>query len=293
MNQLTMRPAVAAPPEDPDLLSKTRRSLERYGLLETARLAPRPVIRRLFRQFLTPSLGAIDATLQQTFVDPRAFAAASLGVPGVPPELWDEAENVGRELGSAVRDSTAPLLTHPADWGASTPLAMTLYVAARVARPSLVLETGVANGISTFFLLAALNRNGAGRLVSTDVTDRAGRLVSSSDVRRWTFRALAHPFDRSFRALAESLGPVDFYFHDAAHDYRWQTFEFETMFRSVRPGGVFLSDDVDSSFAFLDFVTRHRLAAVALVGTRQVAGALRPRPAVVPYPADGDQPRRA
>lgn len=48
-----------------------------------------------------------------------------------------------------------------------------LYLLVRHARPSVVVETGVRGGLSSAYLLAALERNGRGRLVSIDVGDRS------------------------------------------------------------------------------------------------------------------------
>src|SRR5262249_16918185 len=44
-----------------------------------------------------------------------------------------------------------------------------LFFLVRALRPATVVETGTANGTSTTYLLAALARNGAGRLVSIDL----------------------------------------------------------------------------------------------------------------------------
>lgn len=48
-----------------------------------------------------------------------------------------------------------------------------LYVFVRHARPSVVFETGVRGGLSTSYLLAALDANGSGRLVSVDIGDES------------------------------------------------------------------------------------------------------------------------
>ena len=43
-----------------------------------------------------------------------------------------------------------------------------LYLLVRKYKPKVILETGVANGISTYFILKALHLNGSGKLISID-----------------------------------------------------------------------------------------------------------------------------
>ena len=46
-----------------------------------------------------------------------------------------------------------------------------IYAIVRALKPKLFVETGVQNGISTYFILSALERNGYGMLHSIDIQE--------------------------------------------------------------------------------------------------------------------------
>ncbi len=129
-----------------------------------------------------------------------------------------------------------------------------LYVLTRLLRPRTVVETGVANGHGSFVLLAALEANGHGTLHSFDIEPRSGGLVEDDHRDRWhlTIANRANPQPDFKRALAQ-IGNVDLFFHDADHRYLNQLFEYRTAWPTMSNGGVFLSDDIDNSRAFLHF----------------------------------------
>jgi predicted O-methyltransferase YrrM len=156
-----------------------------------------------------------------------------------------------------------------------------LYVTVRCLRPERMVETGVQRGVSTAFLLAAMERSGRGTLSSIDLptfdpagrtnrdglTDRSyvagpervGDLVDGSLRRRWSLR----PGDaRSvLPEVLETLGTIDAFFHDSEHSYEQMTFEYEHAWRHLRPGGCLISDDVAWSpparKAWTEFVAGH------------------------------------
>lgn len=152
-----------------------------------------------------------------------------------------------------------------------------LYYAVRVLRPAAVVETGVFDGFSSAFILKALRDNDHGRLCSIDLparrpergsTDKMatdalpagvdpGWLVPDALASRWTLR-LGRSADLLPPWLAE-LGSIDLFFHDSLHTNANMTFELETAWRALRPGGLLLSDDVFWSRAFWTFRRRHRL----------------------------------
>ncbi|MCI4325396.1 MAG: class I SAM-dependent methyltransferase [Thermoplasmata archaeon] len=155
-----------------------------------------------------------------------------------------------------------------------------LFVLVRRLRPGTMLETGVHHGLSTRAVLAAMARNGAGRLVSTEIDANVGDLVEPSLRDRWDLRMIA-PRAAALRAVVDSLGPLDVFLHDSRHTYLWQRLEYHLAWKALRPGGYLLSDDVDSSFAFLDACREWHVRPVVLVGRSKVFGMLR-KPGVRP-----------
>jgi hypothetical protein len=151
--------------------------------------------------------------------------------------------------------------------------AFLLYALVRLLRPSIVLETGVANGLSSFFILSAMQANGHGSLHSVDRSADVGALLSSRERERWCLHVLqARNLKANFSSILEALAPVDMFFHDSDHTYPWQAFEFEAALRKLAPGAILASDDCDSSYAFLDFCKSASVRPVILVDTRKIFG---------------------
>jgi predicted O-methyltransferase YrrM len=79
-------------------------------------------------------------------------------------------------------------LTYGAAFAIEEGSAFLMYALVRLLSPSVVLETGVANGHSSALILNALAENGCGELHSVDVSDNVGNLVV--DKRRWCLHLL-------------------------------------------------------------------------------------------------------
>jgi predicted O-methyltransferase YrrM len=152
--------------------------------------------------------------------------------------------------------------------------AFLLYAAVRSLRPAVVVETGVANGHSSFFLLAALDANVHGRLHSFDIDDACGSLVEQRDRWELTICRSSDPA-AEFVAALRRLGPVDVFFHDADHRYLSQLLEYRTVWPQLVPGGLLLSDDVDDSRAFFDFSRAVNRRPALLFDRTKVTGLIR------------------
>jgi predicted O-methyltransferase YrrM len=165
-------------------------------------------------------------------------------------------------------------LTHPIDWGLGIESSLLLYVLVRTLRPSLVCETGVANGVSTTLILHALLRNGAGRLHSIDIAHDVGALVPDEQRHAWTLHVLDRSAPRrSFAHVVSELPQAtELFLHDSDHSYSWQKYELETIWRSLAPRAVVLMDDAHASLALSDFCRARTLALTLLVESRKVMG---------------------
>jgi predicted O-methyltransferase YrrM len=152
-----------------------------------------------------------------------------------------------------------------------------LYSVIRQLRPKVAVETGVANGFSTAFLLQALHANGEGDLHSIDLPREVGRdyepgtfyegegragippgsepgwLIPGPLRDRWTL-VLGRSQDQ-LPPLLERLGTVDFFMHDSEHSLDCMWFEFNAAWPRLREGGVLVADDVNSTEAFPRFAT--------------------------------------
>lgn len=136
------------------------------------------------------------------------------------------------------------------------------YAIVRASRPSLVVETGVANGVSTAYLLLALKKNGIGHLHSVGLEEGSflppgkgiGWLVPEEFRCRWTL----HRGDAAqlLPALLRELGTIDVFIHDSLHTYEHMMFEFDQACPHLRPGGFLLADDALWNAAFDDFARK-------------------------------------
>jgi predicted O-methyltransferase YrrM len=146
-----------------------------------------------------------------------------------------------------------------------------LYLAVRILRPALVVETGPFNGASSTFLLRALEAAGGdGRLLSFDLPDARDALgvpipegrepawLVPDELRHRFELVLGDARDTLRRRLAREEA-VDLFFHDSLHTTRHMLFEFRTAWRHLRRGGVLVSDDVFWNPAFWLFTRLHRV----------------------------------
>jgi hypothetical protein len=166
-------------------------------------------------------------------------------------------------------------LKYPTFYAVTSDSSFLLYALVRLRRPASILETGVANGHSTYFLLHALRANGTGRLYSVDISSDVGVLLDPAEREGWTFLQLEDGQERKqFRAFVERAGSLDLFLHDSDHSYWWQMFEYRCAWAMLSPGGLFLSDDIDHSFAFMDFCAEHKLEPSLLVNFAKIFGIL-------------------
>jgi predicted O-methyltransferase YrrM len=129
-----------------------------------------------------------------------------------------------------------------------------LYLMIRLLEPTVLVETGVAKGHSTFFILKALSANHSGTLWSTEISQKCGELIREDEKDRWRLEVLETDHrKKSFEDFLKKIGKVDFFMHDGDHSYSWQMFEYRTMLPKMSPKSVLASDDINSSYAFLDF----------------------------------------
>jgi predicted O-methyltransferase YrrM len=150
-----------------------------------------------------------------------------------------------------------------------------LYAIVRTLRPRMAVETGVANGFSSAFLLQALHANGDGHLHSIDLPREVGRTYEPGTFYEGEGRAGIPPgsepgwlIPRELRdrwtlvigrsqeelpPLLDRLGTIDFFMHDSEHSFDCMWFEFNAAWPRLRAGGVLVSDDVNSTEAFRRF----------------------------------------
>jgi predicted O-methyltransferase YrrM len=153
-----------------------------------------------------------------------------------------------------------------------------LYRLLRELRPRVSVETGVCNGVSTAFLLLALEDNEAGDLYSIDLPEVAGEeyepgtfwdgkggaVIPPGKEPGWmvppTLRERWHLVlgrsQEELPPLLARIGEIDFFMHDSEHSYECMSFEFRTAWEALREGGVLVADDVNVNAAWDEFARK-------------------------------------
>jgi hypothetical protein len=127
------------------------------------------------------------------------------------------------------------------------------YVIARTLKPSLIVETGIHDGLGSVLLLRALDRNAGegrdGRLISFDVNPQAGWLVSGRLRAHWeaVYEATVDGLERALDGLE-----VGMIVHDSEHTYACEHFELTTAVSRAAPTLALLSDNAHETTALRD-----------------------------------------
>ncbi len=175
-----------------------------------------------------------------------------------------------------------------------------LYALCRILRPETVVETGVASGVSSAYMLKAMHVNGFGKLYSVDMPNyeevlhrefpevyhasvaivppgREVGWVVPEDLRRpWVLR-IGKVADVLPDLLAD-LGSIDVFLHDSEHTYANMRWEYALTWNRIREGGVLATDDAMCNGAFSEFA-EHTSAMPEVIDDR--LGLIRKRPADV------------
>jgi predicted O-methyltransferase YrrM len=133
------------------------------------------------------------------------------------------------------------------------------YMAIRAIQPETVVETGVANGVSSAHILLALQKNERGTLHSIGLNDPQylpvgkplGWIVPESLKSRWNL--LIGDSRTLLPTLLAKLGTIDIFIHDSLHTYDHMLWEYRVAFPYLRPGGLLFSDDAAWNSAFPEF----------------------------------------
>jgi predicted O-methyltransferase YrrM len=177
--------------------------------------------------------------------------------------------------------------------GVSLEGALFLYGLVRSLRPAVVVETGVAAGVSTAFVGAALIENGLGRLISIDLPPQRLTLDDGA-IFDWRCDGVGWAIPRSIRRrlgddhhlvledvrsalpriLAEE-GRIDLFIHDDLHTPDHMRWEFELVWPALADGGVLVADDVNHGW--LQFIADQGLTTQGRTTVNRLGAVRKPR----------------
>jgi hypothetical protein len=190
--------------------------------------------------------------------------------------LADEFEMVYDDV--ATRARAMPAVPFPAMFDADPVLARVAYVFARAFQPEIVVETGVALGVVSACVLAALERNGRGRLLSVDLpplgtrVDAVGCVVPDTLRPRWTLHRGTST--RLLPAIVKQVPPVGLFIQDSLFTWRNSTLEYRQVLPHLAPRSAIIANCVQHSQAFVQLVGQSQPSVSAVVEAEHKPGEL-------------------
>jgi hypothetical protein len=159
------------------------------------------------------------------------------------------------------------------------------YGAVRELQPEIIVETGTATGSMTSYLLAALARNGKGKLISIDLPPVAGSLtmditVAQSDVGyfiplayrdRWDYR-MGDAKELLPKVLIENR--VEMFVHDSLHTPAHMMFEYAVARALLPENALVVSDDIGWNEVFGGFLKTQGVHAYVPFGNMNIGAFL-------------------
>jgi predicted O-methyltransferase YrrM len=156
-----------------------------------------------------------------------------------------------------------------------------MYAMVRALRPTTFVESGILHGLTSTFILEAMERNGHGQLISADLPSypdtgpsnkdgcvavlprgkEPGWVVPAAKSGRWQ-RLTGASMEMLPAVLLAQAEKIDVFLHDSEHTTKTMYEELHLAWRYLRPGGVLVCDNADMSSAFHDLVGRYRCPSI-------------------------------
>ncbi|TQM21677.1 methyltransferase family protein [Chryseobacterium aquifrigidense] len=138
-----------------------------------------------------------------------------------------------------------------------------IYYACEFTKAQHVLETGVAYGWSSLAILLSLQKRN-GTLYSSDMPYLAqdgdqyvGYVVPENLTKYWQLFRFA---DReSLPKIFKKASSFDVFHYDSDKSYHGRMWAYQKMYKRLRPGAVFISDDIGDNSAYQDFCAKKNI----------------------------------
>ncbi|RZD46498.1 MAG: hypothetical protein CXT78_04100 [Thaumarchaeota archaeon] len=158
---------------------------------------------------------------------------------------------------------------YPTDYSVPINSGLLLYIICKVVNPKKIVETGVAYGHSSCFILEALSENNSGKLFSIDsifrpweTKEKIGSMIPNKLKINWEMNFGTSK--NNLKKLLDREKEIDIFIHDSLHTYDNMIFEFETVWKYIKKNGFLISDDISGNNAFYDFCKKNNLKPLIL-----------------------------
>ena len=172
-------------------------------------------------------------------------------------EIDTHVENFFRRLSDKKYPSKE--MPYPIDYSISSDSRKFLYILCRITKPKNVIETGVAYGLSSFYILSALKKNKFGKLTSIDSVFRPwqseamiGSIIPKNLRDNW--KLVLGKSNEKLLDEFKKINDVEIFIHDSLHTYKNMTFEFNCAIDNIKDRGIIISDDILDNDAYYDFI---------------------------------------
>lgn len=150
---------------------------------------------------------------------------------------------------------------YPIDYTLDNQSGLFLYLLCKIIKPDKVLETGVAYGLSSMYILQALSENKNGTLYSIDGVftpwqseNMIGSAIPEDLRKRWNL-IIGNSSEKLCDVLS-TLNTIDIFLHDSLHTHKNMMYEFTTAWQHIKTNGFLISDDISGNNAFYEFYSR-------------------------------------
>jgi predicted O-methyltransferase YrrM len=133
-----------------------------------------------------------------------------------------------------------------------------LYWAAEHLKALKVIETGVAYGWSSLAILLSLNTRHGSRLISIDMpyptmnNDSYVGCIVPEDLRA-NWEIIRYADRQALPKAIKKINEIDMCHYDSDKSYEGRMWAYPILWKTLRLGGFFISDDIGDNTAFLEF----------------------------------------
>jgi hypothetical protein len=174
-------------------------------------------------------------------------------------DLWTTVARFSNEIRTSdfMEEMRRRRAEHGPDGVMGTIDCVTLYGLVRWKRPLVIVESGGYFGMSSAFILKALEDEGlrGAKLYSIEFNQACPHGILIPESLRAGFVSLRADIKHLVRQKQLPL-KVDMFLHDSSHRYRHMLWEFNEFWKRLPDRGLLVSHDVHFSAAFSEFVTR-------------------------------------
>lgn len=156
-----------------------------------------------------------------------------------------------------------------------------IYHLVKYSNPKRCLETGVAYGWSSLAILLALKENSESKLISNDMPyvnenneDFVGIVVPDFLKDKWDLQRLPDITGIPL-ALKKFSGGLDFCHYDSDKSYTGRIWATPIIWNALKPGSLFLVDDINDNIAFKEFCEEKKQAPIIIEHIGKYVGILR------------------